>query len=46
MGIRSVRQPAPSQQWRDDGNSVMSRTDGLVGPGREIAEGLIKQVVQ
>lgn len=46
MGIRSVRRGAHSQQWRDDGNSVMSRTDGLVGPGREIAEQLIKQVVK
>ena len=46
MGIRSIRQPAPTQQWRDDGNYVMSRTDGLVGPGREVAEDLIKQVVK
>lgn len=46
MGIRSVRQGAPTQQWRDDGNTAMSRTDGLVGPARQIAEQLIQQVVK
>ena len=46
MGVRMQRANTRVTGRRDDGNRVYTRTDHLVGPARDNALDLIKQVAQ